>query len=251
MLLPAPWLRRRWQFLAIYWLAQTVIAYFFSLVLAWAFLSDVIDGWPFWLSPFGLTLAILLLQSLFLVPIRKPAVGAGTPIMVSLGVGGLLIGVLAVALVLAVGHLLQVYDVIDVGRPTVIVLGVLLGTWAVSTPLLIRFCRRGKREAILQRVATGIFLGSIVEAAAMIPLDALIRRREECVCGTGTFLGLALCGSVGIFVFGPAIFLPLVLRHRKRWYGRRCDACGYDMTGQSGAERCPECGAGWRASRVS
>jgi rubrerythrin len=52
--------------------------------------------------------------------------------------------------------------------------------------------------------------------------------------------------SVGIVALGPAVLLPILSRRRKRWYAGRCDACGYDMTGTPSADRCPECGAGWR-----
>ena len=98
------------------------------------------------------------------------------------------------------------------------------------------------------RVAAGIFLGTIIEAAAIIPLDALVRRREECVCQSGTYFGLVLCIAVGMVSFGPAIFLPLITQHRKRWYGKYCDVCNYDMRGNMGAERCPECGSGWKVT---
>jgi hypothetical protein len=247
MLLPPRWLRRRWHFITIYWSIQVVAAYFMAIVFSWVFLSDALSGVAFWLAPFGVTALILGLQAIFLVPIRRPVVSTrGWPIMMSVVIGGLLIALLVVALGLAVGHVLDVYDLLDVGSPGLVLLGVLAAAWAVSTPLLVAFCRRGRREQILQRIAAGIFIGTIVEAMAIIPLDVLVRRREDCICATGTFIGLAICGSVGLFVFGPAIFLPLVLRHRKRWYGRRCSVCGYDMTGLGAVDRCPECGGGWK-----
>ncbi|MHC5002232.1 MAG: hypothetical protein ACYTJ0_03840 [Planctomycetota bacterium] len=247
MKLSSQWLRRRWQFVVLYWLVQTIAAYFFSVVLVWVFLSDALDGTLGWLAPFGLTVVIVGLQLVFLLPIRRPAVTTrGWPILLSLAVGGLLVGVLACAFVLAAGHVLATYGLVDLDHAALVLAGVLAGTWLVSTPLLVAFCRRGRREQVLQRVAAGIFVGTIVEAAAIIPLDALIRRREDCICATGTFVGLAICGSVGLFVFGPAVLLPLLLRHRKRWYGRRCAVCGYDMTGNRGASQCPECGSGWR-----
>jgi hypothetical protein len=249
MKLSPRWLRRRWHFVALYWLVQAITAYFFALVLVWMFLSDDMSTELAWFAPFATTLVILALQAVFLVPIRRPAVSThGWPILLSLAIGGLLLALMVIAMVMAVGHVVMIYGGFEPDRPFLILLGVLAAAWLVSTPLLVAFCRRGRREQVLQRLAAGIFIGTIVEAAAIIPLDALVRRREECVCATGTFLGLAICGSIGVFVFGPAIFLPLVLRHRKRWYGRRCTVCGYDMTGNQTAEQCPECGAGWRAT---
>jgi len=251
MLLPPLWLRRRWQFLAVYGIVQAVAAYLFALAIMTPWESG--ETLLIWLMPFLLTAAVLLLQWLFLLPIRRPAVSStGVPILVSMAVGGLLIALLITAFVLAVGHILDAYGILDafdvfgVGDPGLLLLGVLAGCWVISTPLLIAFSRRARRETTLQRVASGIFLGTIIEAAALIPLDALLRRREDCICHNGTFFGLVICGSVGILVFGPAVFLPLVARHRKRWYGRRCPVCGYDMRGHLTADRCPECGAGWR-----
>ena len=249
MLLPTRWLRRKWQFMTVYWIVQAVVAYFFALTIMSPWEAD--GNVLMWLAPLILTGTILTLQWAFLSPIRRPAVKAkGLPIMVSLAVGGLFIALLVAALVLAISHVLQVHDLLDLEDPIFALICVLAAAWVVSTLLLIAFCRRGRREAILQRVASGIFLGTIVEAAAIMPLDMLIRRREECICRTGTFFALAICGSIGILVFGPAIFLPFVLRYRKRWYGRRCDACGYDMRGNMKADRCPECGAGWRTEAV-
>jgi MFS family permease len=250
--IPPRILRRRWQFIALFWLVQALSAYFLSLILAVVFLGDSLGDWFGWFSPFGFTVVVLLLQAMFLAPIRKPAVSTrGLPILLSLTMGGAMIAILAMAMAFAVGHFGEVYGWWDFsGSPTVLI-GVFLGIWLAATPVLYAFCRRGRREQILQRVSSFIFLGTIVEAAAIIPLDALVRRKEECYCGTGTFLALAMCGSVGFFVFGPAVFLPLVMRHRKRWYGRRCDACGYDMTGLAGAKACPECGAGWKSTSPS
>src|SRR5262249_35833512 len=122
----------------------------------------------------------------------------------------------------------------------------LLLAWGIATPLLIAFCRRGPRESLLARVAAMIFTGTIVEAAAIIPLDVMVRRRTDCYCFAGTLWALILCGSLGVFARGRAIFLPLLARRRKRWYDGRCEVCGYDMRGTMTAERCPECGTGWR-----
>jgi hypothetical protein len=244
---PAPrWLRSKTRLMVFYWAVQSVAAYFFALasVGLWGDTDDVV----MWFVPFMVMALILMLQWLFLWPVRRPGGSPkGLPIMVSLAVGGLFISLLITGFVLAVGAVLKAYDLIKL-RDGLLFLVVLAAVWVISTPLLIAFCRRGPCETILQRVASGIFLGTIVEAAALIPLDALIRRREDCICETGTYIALIVCGSVGVIAFGPAILLPLVAQHRKRWSGRQCDVCGYDMSGNMSADRCPECGAGWRAN---
>ncbi len=235
--------------MAIYWLIQALIAYVASLI----FVALAIDDYTHfgWLAPLLLTLGIISLQWIFLLPIRKPTPDLKpVPLFLSMAVGGLYVGILIAAFVLALTFTLSEYSLfgIDIEEmPILLILLSIIGTaWLVSTPLLIVFCRKNRDPGIIQRVASGLFLGTILEAGAIIPLDILVRRREDCICGTGTFYALVACGTVGFAVFGPAIFLPLTLPHRKRWYGRLCDVCGYNMRGNTGAERCPECGAGWR-----
>ena len=119
-----------------------------------------------------------------------------------------------------------------------------------------RFCSRGlksgkRHEALLGRIAATLFVGTLVEAAAIMPIDVMYRRKQDCYCFAGTFGAYALLLAAGLLTLGPAILLPVLARRRKRWYGSCCDCCGYDMTGLIGAsrviDRCPECGAGWRA----
>ena len=116
--------------------------------------------------------------------------------------------------------------------------------WIVATPLLLAFIRRGDQESALARIASRLFLGSVVEAGAVIPLDVMVRRKTDCYCGEGTLWTLTICWGVGTLVLGPAIWLVPLARRRKRWFAGRCEACGYDMWGCREAARCPECGAG-------
>ncbi len=121
-------------------------------------------------------------------------------------------------------------------------------SWCVATPLLIAFCKGGKREDLLHRLAGALFVGTIVEVAAIIPLDVLVRRKESCYCWAGTYIALLVAGGVGLVFLGPMILLPVLMRRRKRWYEGRCELCGYDMSATLKAERCPECGTGWKAA---
>lgn len=278
MLLPQKWLRTRRQFMYTYWLTQTIIAYFLSLAIMTPFSSEDTDTWIMWLAPFAITILILTLQWLLLRPIKNPATkppvptpansnnistpSAKTtkrPLIISLMVAALLIGVLLVAIILAVGHTLHVLSLLDLGDldlPTIIIVSlcVIAACWLISTPLLIVFSRQqvkkskpNQPDAILKKVASAIFLGTIIEAAAIIPLDALVRRNDDsCICQNGTYFGLILCLAVGLLTFGPAIFLPLITPHRKRWYGKHCEVCNYDMRGNMNATKCPECGTGWK-----
>lgn len=130
------------------------------------------------------------------------------------------------------------------------VVATLLLNWAIATPLLLRFLRRppaAPLEDRLARIAAWLFLGSVLEAAAVIPLNVMVRRKTSCYCGEGTLWSVTICWGLGTLVLGPAVWLIPLGRRRKRWASGSCDACGYEMTACPGAERCPECGAGWRA----
>ncbi|MEX2218098.1 MAG: hypothetical protein WD749_05000 [Phycisphaerales bacterium] len=130
----------------------------------------------------------------------------------------------------------------------VAIVGTLLVSWAIATPLLLRFLRRGHADDRLGRVAAWLFTGTVVEAAAVIPLDIMVRRKTDCYCGEGTLWTLTICWGVGLWALGPAIWLIPLARRRKRWYAGVCPVCGYDMTGLADAPRCPECGSGWKAA---
>jgi hypothetical protein len=127
------------------------------------------------------------------------------------------------------------------------ILGTLALNWVIATPLLIRFLRRAPVDDVLGRVAAWLFLGSVVEAAAVIPIDVMVRRKSTCYCGEGTLWTLTICWGVGALALGPAVWLIPLVKRRKRWLMGHCEACGYDMTACPAVPRCPECGSGWRA----
>lgn len=195
---------------------------------------------------------ILAGQGVILLPVRRPihTIEGGVSVFFSLAAAGLCVSVMSSAVVYASLELFNKWDVF-IDRPGTgwAMLGMLVGGWALATPMLLAFVRRGQRDTMVSRVGAGLFLGTAIETIAIIPIDVMVRRRTDCYCGAGTFLALTLTGSVGLVALGPAVFVPLLIRRRKRWRMSRCDHCGYDMTGNLDADRCPECGCGWRSKR--
>lgn len=262
--------RLRWLTLIVFWLVQGAALYVLqsaSYSMAehvegsdgvWVGLAGLENFWRLMGNPeyqawAGVGIAMLTLgQVLFLLPVRKPgpiSTGKGKSLRLSLLMAGLSIGALSVAMV---ATLVSVFDTgwnksggMWLRTGLVCVTG-----WAVATPLLIAFCKPGRRETVLGRVASWIFLGTVAEIALMIPMDVMVRRRASCYCWEGSYWGLTVGGFVGVWALGPAVFLPLVARRRKRWHGGLCEVCGYDMTSTPDAERCPECGAGWKRERT-
>lgn len=256
----------KWSALGLYWIVQAVLV--FVIATLWLSQGETVDAstpagrfdmerildlaaTPDYVFDFAIALVVAsVLQGLFLLPVRKPAAAEarGSSLWMSLAIAGALIVLLAGAGVMAVfdaAWLLFGDDVYEGSGGTIwlVVMGV---SWLVFTLLLIRFCRAHPRETLLSRLASRLFLGTIIEAAAIIPLDVMIRRKTDCYCGQGTFAALSICGAVGLFIADPAVFLPILAKRRRRWYEGRCEVCAYDMTGCIDADRCPECGTGWR-----
>lgn len=268
---------KRWLWIVGWLSVQTIVLYLAGA--AWAASANSVDSSSNVLGRFPLSEYINVLsdtlfitwslgiasiigfaQLLFLWPVRKPEAkqARGWALWASLSVAGAAIAVLVAGVLAAATYGLDLFVLQPTGRswnsivprgedfgPWYILAACVL-SWSIATPLLIAFCKRGPRESLLCRVASRLFLGTIIEIAAIIPLDVMVRRKGSCYCLAGTYFALCFCGSVAVFVIGPAILLPILARRRKRWYHNKCDACGYDMTGCLTALQCPECGSGWK-----
>ncbi|RMH27778.1 MAG: hypothetical protein D6693_04775 [Planctomycetota bacterium] len=250
---------RRWRTILAVGSAEAVALFLIGSVWLAAGGGDfkfrhILDVWtdPGGLIVLGVWTAFLLAcQGAMLAPVRRPTPRAegGLPVLVSLIAAGLCASMLLSAWVYTALELFGRWEAfVDTPRAGWAMLAMLLGGWALATPALLVFCRRAPRDALVARVSTALFLGTAVETMAVIPIDVMVRRRTDCYCGAGTFLALTLTGSVGLIALGPAVVAPLLMRRRKRWWRSRCEHCGYDMTGALDADRCPECGCGWRRS---
>jgi hypothetical protein len=213
-----------------------------------AFAFGVADAFreAMWPWVFGGTAVICSVMATAILRVRY---ADRTPIGVSIAIAG------AVSAALLLGAALAVMEGIEQATGSNLfddawqwpILGSIAVGWAVGTPLIWAFVRRGPRESRLARLASRLFLGTVIETVAVIPLDVMVRRKTDCYCGEGTFWSLVLCGSAGFLMLGPGVFF-LLGRRRRRWLAGRCEVCEYDMSGCMDAERCPECGAGWRVS---
>lgn len=273
--------RIKWRVLAVFWAVQAITQ--FVIAVLWFSSAGEVDGpreawvgvptptkvWELATDPdfagvTGIMIGIVTLaQALLVWPVARPSAvrSRGWPVWISLGVAGVAITALCLAAIwtvnaipFAIGSLSDESSMIaGWSSEGWSLIGVMvLATWIPANVLLIRFARgpgaRLSRETLVTQVASLIFRGTLVEIAAIIPLDVMVRRRSDCYCGSGTFAALTVCGTIGLFAFGPAIFLPLLARRRRAWQAGKCEVCGYDMSGNLKAERCPECGCGWKPS---
>ncbi len=256
----------RFALMAAFWVVQPIVATLIWLALSISGsttqnllreLAELVTLAEYWIAVGIVGAVMAALQTLLLWPVRKPRVTRhGWSLRLSAAAAGLCGAMLLLGLVFALGSLVSQLDealmkglvaAVDGRNVQWLALALLAVGWVVATPLLLAFCRRGGDvESRLSMLASRLFMGTVIEAAAVIPLDVMVRRKTDCYCSTGTFWALTMCLGVGTIVAGPAILLPIVARRRRAWYGARCPACFYDMTGLTGRDRCPECGAGWR-----
>jgi hypothetical protein len=275
----------KWMLLGAFWIVQAIVLYFGQVFFyisqgslyveresdgsisgsissglfgSWPSMEDYLDlafDWEYaiWMIPviIGFTIA----QLIFMLPVRQPGMSGnhGRSVRKSLCIAGCVIGALFFASIFAVLEFL--YTVRDFewdfpddvpGEPYTTIGAVILFGWLVATPILICFIKPGRKETVLARLSKKLFIGTIVEVALLIPLDVMVRRKTDCYCWAGTYWALTICGFVGVFALGPAVFLPILAKRRKTWYSGHCGVCGYDMDGMPDTPRCPECGTGWK-----
>jgi hypothetical protein len=128
--------------------------------------------------------------------------------------------------------------------------GVILVSWAVATPLLLSFSRYKPPHTALGRISSRLLMGTLIEAAAVIPLDVMVRRKTDCYCGEGSLWSLTMCWVVGSLVLGPAMWLYPLRKRRLRWYRGVCPRAATTCAAVPVRIAVPECGAGWRGDKA-
>jgi hypothetical protein len=198
---------------------------------------------------------IAAMQAVLLWPVRKPTIGANgrsiwfTAITAALAGTALLAGV--IALLADVGYLIdsKILNSVETRTMERALLASGFASWIILTPLMVAFVRRpdpAGLEGRLNRLASRLLMGTVIEAVASIPIALMVRRKTDCYCGQGTFWAMFVHIGLGALLIGPALVLPVLAKRRRAWYAGHCPACGYDMKGLTNAARCPECGSGWK-----
>lgn len=250
---------KRWGILLGYWAVQAVVL----VVSAALFYGSTGDGhWELrpasdyleWLGDSDIQQLVWIwvplltgLQCIFVLPVqlRLRTRQRGKSVYAAMAAAGTLIALLLVGFVAAVSELVVLYDLVPEANWSWPAVWVGLGlSWAVFSTLLVRYARRSTldNDEMLTRVARLVFAGTVIETAALIPIDVMVRRKADCYCWAGSLIALILSGAIGIVVAGPAVLLPL-FAPRPAWLrGGRCAWCGYSRAGLPGIAACPECG---------
>jgi hypothetical protein len=211
-------------------------------------------GQPGWVLlaylPGGL---IALTQFLFLVPLVDVRVSVrreGRPWVVAM------IGAACVAAAATTALLLAVFDLVwligfgegrefkEELRLVEVILGTLLCTWVIWTPLLVVFSRKWPHRTMPGRLVGMLLGGTILELLVVLPVDIVVRNRNSCYCATASYHATWIAGLVLLWLTGPGVFIALTSRRRRAWLESHCHHCGY-RKGPSPGPRCPECGRAW------
>lgn len=119
----------------------------------------------------------------------------------------------------------------------------LLVSWMIWCIPISRFLRRGQPLTRFSRLTGLLLAGTVLEVVLLIPLEAMVRRRADCYCGTGSFQGLIGGLVAALWLVGPGIFLLLANRH-PAWWKTHCQRCGYEKA-RGSSSACSECGWDW------
>ena len=118
----------------------------------------------------------------------------------------------------------------------------IIATWTVWSFLLWNHIKRSKHDPSVLATFTGkLFAGSLVEILLAIPLFAMVKRKTNCYCETGSFGALIMSVMACLWLFGPFMFIVLVWRKRP-WTRTHCFSCGYPRKIKK-AKICSECGS--------
>jgi hypothetical protein len=90
------------------------------------------------------------------------------------------------------------------------------------------------------RLFRWLLAGTAIELALGVSTLAWLRKRDACLCATGSFWGVVYGLMALALLCGPAIALLLSRRARLQWARGACRNCGYLR--RAGSKVCSECG---------
>lgn len=205
-----------------------------------------------WLYQFIIALIMLVTQALFLLPVRSPKpprAARGRSLFFTLISGAFVGGIVVIVGLLGLSELIAIlaFDTTNVMENPVCVslAGLLLVVnWLLWGCALVVFVRDRWSDTAVGRVVGVLIGGTAIEWIVILPIDAMVRRRTDCYCNTGSFLTLLFGGAALVWLSGPMAYIALTRRRRKAFRATRCERCGYPK-GPSPGEQCPECGRMW------
>ncbi len=208
---------------------------------------SVLYTWPVFLPFF-------VAQGLLLWPIRKPMPhldGRSRSVWSSLVAFGfilsVMLGILVIAGVDIIWILFEWMD-LDLEAYFYLVIPGLAAGWFFWTLILFLVVSnsKGSREVFLIRWLRLILAGSVIEFALVLPIDVMVRRKDDCWCATGSFWGMLFAAFIALWTMGPLCLLLFLSKHRRAYQDDYCINCGYAKGPKMNRSiQCPECGHEW------
>lgn len=82
---------------------------------------------------------------------------------------------------------------------------ILVLSWVIWGYVFWQWGKKTTPENLIKRQCRYLFRGSILELLVVIPTHIVVRQREYCCAGSGTFTGIACGIAVMLFAFGPGV----------------------------------------------
>jgi hypothetical protein len=151
-------------------------------------------------------LIIVLAQAAFLtVPV---AIAAKRPVKKRSIISTVIAASFMMALLIA-GVTISFSELIASAEPSTglwwISLAVLLLSWLIWGAIFWQWSKGTTPENLVKRQRRYLFHGSILELLIVVPTHIVVRQRDYCCAGFGTFTGIACGIAVMLFAFGPGI----------------------------------------------
>lgn len=246
--------RLKLKYLAILFGIEALIPLFATIVMLLDKHADTGDrvigffvAWSLWAIFCGL-------QYGFLAPVERPVISNGKGkhpfIWISSIVAGLICGALLCGLFFLFGDILHLVGLLtsNTAANAVLILGLLimLVSWGFSTYFISGFLAKGPLHQRLGKVSGTLFIGSVADVIASIPIVALINKKHSCICESFSFMTMIAGTALGFFLTGPGILLLLLRRRSRAANHLICTVCGHDRRHDLNRDQCGGCGSGWK-----
>ncbi len=177
-------------------------------------LRSVYLQWPYWT---GVAVFVLSQAALLAIPVRamtaRPA--SRRSVWLTIVTSAFMMAILAGSFAMAVSEVMRGKQFTDEDIWLWISLAVLATSWVAWGSVFYGWSRNKEPVHFLQKVCRALFIGSILELLVAVPTHIVVRYRNYCCAGIGTFCGITAGLAVMLLSFGPGVFF-LFIERRKR-----------------------------------